>query len=652
MKTSKIVTRVFWNSLWIGVAIAITACRSTPNTAESAIRPSNYSVFIQDPFNRPSTYPPVPVSHAYRDFYQPVATWSGRLILPQRSQRQAEDFVWFEIQNAALGYQNQIGQWAKLTWSDRPEVQDYVELVTSDIQFTVAARDSQHQGNVHPTRLDGWTEAKPLESLAGARPADDVVVMLSEPEVAVAADGQLVLKVSDAPVQMTGRWQGLVKILEPIAENPVPNDSEIADHPSAQWFQVRHFDRTTQQFDGSTESVIFPRGVLTRDGIQRFTTNAIQNSPLNQKGWYIYGDRTQNGTFVVQAVEPRYLMQLQPDEAILKTQAGVDYIAQENWANTPQRKGTAQSVLLVPGGVESDEVAIASWRNLAASRQRAIVLHTFGGIGGEKAETRTLGTTTGHFSYGIVDVIVDPLTDQPRFWITHYQVYAHGPDGIVSGAVHWADYSGNLQRGWLGTRPMSEVIIDFDVVTQAYDFGGIKLSPLDTFIRQLQIMTARYRTGDGTGASIVTPATSCVQDSNQALYATIKSVEYQVSQNENIQAWLAANPQHPETLRFRRLVQLGQQLEAQLAPLGIVRSDWASNVENLSGITTQPHWTSRSQITTALASWRTLLPRRAHDEVSTLMLTEGANLWVLRTNQIGGYDPAISPRAPTTLLGF
>jgi predicted Abi (CAAX) family protease len=44
-----------------------------------------------------------------------------------------------------------------------------------------------------------------------------------------------------------------------------------------------------------------------------------------------------------------------------------------------------------------------------------------------------------------------------------------------------------------------------------------------------------------------------------------------------------------------------------------------------------------------------MLPRLASDTVVKTFLDHGASVWVLRTNQIGGYDPDIEPIAPMTL---
>ena len=245
-------------------------------------------------------------------------------------------------------------------------------------------------------------------------------------------------------------------------------------------------------------------------------------------------------------------------------------------------------------------------------------------------------------------MVRDPFTDELRFDIEYEQVYAHNTDGIVSGSIKWSSYMGDLQRGWLGSRPVSDVIIKFAPITQDYDFDGIRLSPIAELKQQLQIMMARYRIGDGTGASLVTPARSCVQDSNQALYRAIQKIEDQVNSNQQIQTWLQDHPNDFQTERFKQLVVLGELLEKNLVPLGIVRRDWKKNIKTIVGASG-----NQSQICRLIrgaASWRTMLPRRAHDEMASLLLKQGARLWFIRTNQVGGWDPKILPYAPTTLL--
>lgn len=646
-------------ALFLFLPVGIIGCTpATPDADAEEVVLSDYAIYRRDLYTHPSSYPLKALPHPYQDYYYPVGhsvgDWTGRLILPQRSERQSPEFVWFEVQNAPDAYQNWIGSWVKLQWQDDSTVESTVASVMMDVQFTEETWDSLQLGRIHPTRLQGMDDVGPLESLAGARPVDDVVVLLRDAVVlednSSEGNGDRGLAIAHDPVQITGRWHGLVRILEP--STPASSHAELEsdnvqyDQDKDDDFWVQHFNKDTQQFDGPIEQVRIPQPPPTTRGVYPSVIQGIEASPLNDGGWYVYGDRTHDGTFVVQAIEPRQLMQLSPNQIYRTEQDGIDYIQQANWANAPQRKGTGNTVLIAPSASSEDD-ALAGW-----SGDRALVLHLFGGIGGEKAEPQRLWTTTGHFSFGIAEVIHDPLTNQPRFWIEYHQVYGHNSSGIVSGTIHWSDYMGNLNRGWLGTRPVSDVLVHLDGVTQPYVFGDIVVDPLAELTRQLSIMTARYRTGNGTGAAIVTPATSCVQDSSQALYATIQGMEQQITTNPAIQSWLAENPSHPQTQRFNTLIALGQTLESKLTPLGMVRDDWQQNTEALSGVTISPNWSVDGDVLSVLQSWRTMLPRRAHDELSTVLLNNGGMLWIIRTNQIGGDDPTIVPRAPTTVLGF
>jgi hypothetical protein len=53
------------------------------------------------------------------------------------------------------------------------------KLVTRDLHFSADADYSRRQGKVVPERLNGWRKVGPLESLAGARPTDNMIVMLN-----------------------------------------------------------------------------------------------------------------------------------------------------------------------------------------------------------------------------------------------------------------------------------------------------------------------------------------------------------------------------------------------------------------------------------------------------------------------------------------
>jgi predicted Abi (CAAX) family protease len=433
------------------------------------------------------------------------------------------------------------------------------------------------------------------------------------------------------PVQITGSIYALVTIIQ--------------RQGSSDRFLVRHFNKTSKQFDGPSEIIRIPQAEPDKRGVPRSTNRDIEKSSLNSSGWYIYGVKTADGVFVTQAIAPRAVLQLQPNDVRLGLEPAIAYINRENWQNTASRKGTIKTVLLDPTATQIKD-AVSKWQE----GDKALVVHTFGGIGGKKGEfVFPPGFISGHFAYGVARVVREPLTDELCFDIEYRQVYAHNPDAILSGAIHWSSFMGDLQRGWLGNRPLCDVLVKFAPVTQDYDFDGIKLSPMAEFTRQLDIMAARYRTGDGDGASLVSPASSCVQDSNQALFITIERIEKEVESHPHIQDWLHHHPNDPQSQRFQQLVQLGRSLEENLVPLGIVHLDWRQSAARVAGTGTDDNLVIA--LIRGLTSWRTMIPRRALDEIAKIWLKHGASLWVLRTNQVGGFNPDITPLAPTSLFG-
>lgn len=585
--------------------------------------------------------------------YQPVGLWTGRLILPPPDRRDPDGAVLFEVHNADPSYEHLQDQIVSLKWSRNPQVQEWVRAVCVDVRFTRKAQFGQKLGNVLPERLNKLNNVGPLESLAGARPQDDAIVELHNP-VVDDRSGEPALIIGREPVQITGRLVALVTIIQRIT-NTTKDEKRKKAKGGGTWesqdtltasdrFLVRHFNKITSQFDGPFDMIRIPQVGQNYRGIYPSTNRYIEKSPLNATGWYIYGEKDARGIFVTQAIEPRAVMRLNPDDTITGSKQALTYLKKENWKNTPSKKGTVSTVLLAPTEENASE-AVSRWQ----PGETAIVIHLFGGIGGKKRDPAPLGLVPGHFAYGIATVVRDPLSGDLRFDIEYRQVYAHNPQGIISGTIKWFSYMGDLQRGWLGTRPLSDILVKFAPITVDFDFDGIKVSPMGEFSQQLGIMCARYRTGDGTGASLVTPEASCVQDSNQALYITIKRIEAAIASNPRIQDWLQRHPRDPQTQQFKQLVDLATRLEKNLVPFGIVQPDWRRNVKRVAA-TCEPE-TVMGTLVKAIATWRTMLPRRTHDEIATILLQQGAALWVLRTNQVGGFDPEIEPAAPTALFG-
>jgi predicted Abi (CAAX) family protease len=588
---------------------------------------SNYEYYQQADFNHHSYYPLHQTVNPL--LYHPIADWIGRLILPQVTERRQVGGVWFEVHHAESGYESWVGQRVLLRWSDDPRVKQQVRAVTRDVHFSVDAEySSRYGGSVHPDRLDHWQQVDPLESLAGAHPQDDLIVMLIG-RVQVKSDDRAIY-IDQQPAEVTGRYYGLVQFIAPI----VGTDR----------FQVRHFNAVSQQFEGETTVVSLPPVLIAKAyGSYPSTTRAIEQSSLNETGWYVYGAPDRTGTFVVQAWAPRSLLRLQPDRVIFGARSAYRYIRQEAWANAAAQKGRISSVLCAGNRQDEDiQGAIGVWRE----GDRALLLHVYGGIGGRRKEPAAATPVFfGHFAYGLATVVRDPLSHDLRFEIQYYQVYSHNTDGLTAGTVHWSRYMGDRQKGWLGNRPVCDILVKFDPFTGSFNIDGKRRSPLSNMLNQLQVMTARYRIGDGTGGTYVGPANNCAQDSNQALFASIRSIERALPRHQAVlKAWQTTDP--GQVVRYQQLLDLKTKLRRQLQPFGAPRSDWEANEYNL-GSTLEDR--PLRNLWSGIGSWRTLIPRKASDGVVGVFLREGATVWVIGTKQVGGYDSEIEPIAPMTL---
>lgn len=582
-------------------------------------QPSNYDRYQEAAFNRPDYYPIAQTVDA--DWYRPIASWMGRLILPQPDQRSRLRGVWFEVHHAPAEHESLVGQTIALRWSDDPQIQRYVRLVTRNVFFSEQAKYSSRQGIVHPTRLDRWRQVDPLESLAGARPNDDVIVLLRGVTVTEEA-----LLIDREPVQITGRYYALVTF-----------ESRI--DPTSDQFRVTHFDRATRQFNGASEVLCLPQVIADKDGIYNASNQAIERSPLNPTGWFVYGAKDRSGLFTIQAIAPRALLRLQPDAIVPGRKPAYRYLKQQSWNSTEVPKGTTKSTLLNPPSPPLPPF----WQE----GDRALIVHNYGGIGGKNGEAAAKGPVYfGHFAYGVARVVREPLSDELCFDLRYYQVYTQNADGLIAGVLHWSRYLGDRQFGWAGVRPTCDLLIKLDSFTEPFVVQDKRLCALDGLLRQLSIMTARYRTGDGTGGTYVAAANNCSQDSNQALYATIRSLQFTVATDPQLQD--ALDQEAGQGDRLKQLVKLGKLLKQELLPFGAARADWQKNSEVL-GLSLEDD--PLNNLLRGLVSWRTIFPRVASDTIAHSFLRQGATIWVLHTSQIGGSDPTIEPVAPTTLPG-
>ncbi|WP_236146393.1 CPBP family glutamic-type intramembrane protease [Leptolyngbya iicbica] len=635
-------------SRWVLLG-AIVALTLSMTGARADMPESNYALAQAAPFNQVTTYPitALPSSATYR----PVGNWVGRLMLPSVEDYAAEpgDWAWLEVWHSPANPEL-LGQTVKVAWKDAPLLKSYVEAVTRDVTFSDRAYKFWEGGTIVPIRLDGRQNVGPLQSLAGARPNDDVTVKLVGDPVLTEENGQPVVRVGLEPVQVTGREYGLVQVLEPDAsvEAPLPEVCPGESPCPTEYFKVRHFNSATKEFTGPEETIRIPQQPMLKGDRFFSTIRELTDSPAGSEGWYVYGSRDEAGVFTVQALEPRKLMQLNPDEVILGEKAGRNYLDRQNWRDTPARKGLAQKVLVSPTA-ESAEGAIAAWQ----VGDYALLIHLFGGIGGENQEFTPAGTVTGHFAYGLAQVVEEPIAQEPQFQINYQQIYTHNGGAIIAGTHDWASYTGDMQRGWLGQRPLSDIVVKLDYFIEDLQLGDTTLSLFRELLIQAQIIAARYRTGDGAGVTAISPATSCVQDSNQALFIAIEQIRLQAQQDPNIQAYIEANPNDPDVQKIEQFAALATDLRQSLAPYGVVRPDWQSNAETLAGVNARGNeLATRSGLLAGIFSWRSMMPRWGQDDIAFIFLKNGADLWFLRPNQVGGYDPTIAPIPPTALFGL
>ncbi|TVQ08027.1 MAG: CAAX protease [Leptolyngbya sp. DLM2.Bin27] len=586
---------------------------------------NNYDIFAANPLVQYQSYPldqqPDPA------LYQPLGDWIGRLILPAKTERFGG--VFYEVHHAPADHRGLMGQVVKLRWSDHPLTQKLVQAVTHDVHFSADAEyASRFGGVINPVRLNHWLRVDPLESLAGSLPSDDLIVVVENPHV-VLDKGGVTLLINAQPMEITGRYYGLVQFVEPVAET---------DH-----WRARHFNRVSRTFDGPEAVVSLPPvATMAAYGSDPSTTQDLEKSPYNESGWYIYGAQNSDGIFVVQALGPRALFRLQPDRVVFGgAKSAYRYIRQASWADVVAQKGQVSSVLCTArdnGRPEAIAAAIAEWQ----VGDRALILHNYGGIGGNHREPAAATPIFfGHFAYGRAEVVHDPLADEKRFEIRYYQVYAHNIDGLIAGTIHWSRYQGDRQRGWLGTRPTCDILVKLDAFSRFYYFDDERRSPLGRMEAHLQAMTARYRIGDGTGGTFVGPSNNCSQDSNQALFASLQGISLSLYRHAD-----ALIDQHPDQAEpLHQLALFGRDLKDTLQPLGGLRPAWEKNEFNLgSSIEDEP----LRNLIMGLGSWRTVFPRKASDVVVHKFLKYGASAWVLRTSQVGGHDPDIEPIAPMT----
>lgn len=574
-------------------------------------------------------------------FYRAIANWSGRLILPAPTERRGDGGVFVEVENTPTAYRHLKGKTLWVRWHLASMHQIWLQRALTDIQFDRMTRESMANHNLHPTRLDGWSNVSPLESLAGARLADDVQVELDV--LSVEPDGDSwALNIGDEPIQIVGVQKALVQFVEPTGDKH---------------YLARHYHPRTGKFDGPSEILAFPDAGTLHPGhqVEHSSIANIENSPLNASGWYVYGERGANDTFNVQALEPVEALQLSPTKMLSGREETRHYFVSSKWQHIPLHRVERILIdnngpLMLPFG-RSPEIMEKRTRELWYKNDVALVVHTFGWRGGEKGDPAIFGLVPGHFSFGFARVVKDEFNGELRFDLVYRQVYGHNREGVIAGAQRWHAYMGSLARGWMYTLPVSDVTIRIPELTMPYYFGDRSFDPLQPIQQELALMAARYRTGPGNGASVVTPSTSCVKDSSQALFSAIRRLKDNVLSDKKIKRELEKSPNNFHTQRFHRMASLLEEVESSLLiPLGYVPKNWRGDNEEVAIYRRKAYSNTGGAILEALKAWKTMLPRRAEIELLRIFTQYGATMFDFKSANIGGEISGIEPDPPGVIL--
>ncbi|ODT62323.1 hypothetical protein ABS71_15900 [bacterium SCN 62-11] len=518
--------------------------------------------------------------------WKPTSEWAGRLVLPKAGDRR-EGGVYLEVLQAPGQH---AGLKGKKVWLNFQEA-GWVDRVTTDVEFSQRTAKSKAMGHVHPDRINGWSQVSPLESLAGARPQDDVLVSLKNPKL---VGGEL--RIEREPVQVSGTHKALVTFEEKI---------------DAHTWKVRHYNPETKQFDGPSQEV-------RTHG--RSDLAPMADRRTNTKGWYLYAEPDPKGTMMVAALEPKELFDLPPDQMVRGQQSSSHYLRNENWRMEPQCKGQMGKTLLVPS--ESSQEAVPALSSKAQELfklgDQALVLHLFGGAVGAPA---MLGIFAGHFSFGLAKVVQDEFTQEPRFDVEYKQVYAHNRGGVISGSQQWHAYMGDTTRGYLYDRPVTDALIPIPEL-----FDGSKGSvPSDMLEQRLEEIMARYRSGHGDGSSQVTAAQNCSQDSSQALYAAGSDWKKAIADGK-------LNP---------GLETVANELASHLTPLfGLAPREWQKTANNEKVGQHTFRWIL------AFKSPKTILPRKNFEALADMALDKGRPVMLVKTDVLGADNPETIPSAP------
>lgn len=519
--------------------------------------------------------------------FRKIGEWTGKIFLPRINRRDPAGGVLFKVENSPL--QELRGKIVWLRWDTREPWEKWFSFLRYDVSIDAERlKKAINDGLNPPVALDGWKKVSSLESLAGARPAD-ITVLLKEP----VWNGKVLL-IKQEPVQICGNKKALARFLGPVGEDRQ---------------KIVHYSFDKGGFFGPEEIVAIPGTFFSRSNtpIARSSTVDIEKHELNQDGWYLYG-RHHNAGFEVEAIEPRVAFSLNPGLTVTGKAEVKKYISREHFDDLAA--GLVKKTEMIPGQAHD-------WQE----GDSGLLIHLFGWREhpSEKSNPLMMGLVTGHFAFGMAEVVRCPFSRELRWDLEYRQIYAHNREGLVAGSMKWHNYGGSLNRGWMYTIPISDTVIRIPELNP-YDFDGWQVNPWAGLNREFEKMQALYRTGAGTGISSVKPDISCVQDSHAALFSALRTFEETIAKTGAVKKWISANPDAEEVKRYLRLLLLVRQLKKKISALGIAQGNWRGFFKNPLA-TRNPNMVA--SLVNAILSARSVFPRKGNDNLLHLAADKG-----------------------------
>lgn len=459
--------------------------------------------------------------------------------------------------------------WVYAKWYSGPEKGTTRKLflessIVGQTTVTIQMSNATKASNfVVPLRLDGL-RVGPLQTLTGPHEIDDIYIRI-EGEVQTVGDVDIITSI---PVRVPAPFVCLCLVVSKSGEDRL---------------NIKYFDKSRGSGFSKPGTVIV-RTTPARQGL-------ISLDDMIGKEWYLYSEPGDEHTVI--AIEPRDILKVGPPTASFSTDMKT-FLNRYNWNNTGH---------LAVDGIPHDP----------KEGDIALVIHLFGG----KSYNPVL--VSGHFGLGTATVVRCPISHDLRYDLVYHQVYTHNARGIVSCSQTWATYRGDIKSGWHSYMPVSDAIV---TAPELLECDGTPMKILRT---QLEIVMSRYRSGDGTGISSISPASSCVQDSTQAVFLSLIRGQFEIK-DPSCKSKLAE-------LKTRIYKHLGKR----------IRPDWEHNSLVLEGTD------FKKKLRYGILSWKTIVPRSAFDRYCRVF--EGYPVLFIRDNGfIESYPPG-RPSPPTSLFG-